>query len=180
MCSARRPPFRALLHLSHCSLHPRPCPCSIPSSAFPRRTRYDPVDGPPLDYPLRGGDKSAPEHREPRDSRVNPFPTDVYYLGNLIREHFIQKRFGFDFIVPLVGDMVLEDPDKRPTIDEVVFRFQGIRTSLSSWKMRSRIVGRGEISVVRAWRACGWSYRTLRYVLTRKPAIPDQTSWKGS
>ena len=51
--------------------------------------RYDPENGPPLDKPLRGGDKSAPEHQD-RVTSCNPFPTDVYYLGNLIREHYIQ------------------------------------------------------------------------------------------
>ena len=40
-----------------------------------------------LDEPLRGGDKSAPEHR--RGERCNPFRTDIFYLGNLVREHFL-------------------------------------------------------------------------------------------
>ena len=40
-----------------------------------------------LDEPLRGGDKSAPEHR--RGGWCNPFQTDIYYLGNLVREHFV-------------------------------------------------------------------------------------------
>lgn len=43
-----------------------------------------------LDEPLRGGDKSAPEHRHRR--RCNPFRTDIYYLGNLVREHFMMAR----------------------------------------------------------------------------------------
>ena len=51
--------------------------------------RYDPANGPPLDKPLRGGDKSAPEHQD-RVTPCNPFPTDVYYLGNLVREYYIQ------------------------------------------------------------------------------------------
>ncbi|KAI0274580.1 hypothetical protein BGY98DRAFT_992703 [Russula aff. rugulosa BPL654] len=40
-----------------------------------------------LDAPLCGGDKSAPEHRH--GGRCNPFRRDIYYLGNLVREHFI-------------------------------------------------------------------------------------------
>ncbi len=50
--------------------------------------RYDPANGSPLDRPLRGGDKSAPEHQD-RVTPCNPFPTDVYYLGNLVRELYI-------------------------------------------------------------------------------------------
>ena len=53
--------------------------------------RYDPANGPPLERPLRGGDKSAPEHRD-MQTACNPFPTDVYYLGNLVREDYIQVR----------------------------------------------------------------------------------------
>lgn len=41
-----------------------------------------------LDVPLRGGDKSAPEHRNV--TRCNPFYTDIYYLGNLVRQKFMK------------------------------------------------------------------------------------------
>jgi hypothetical protein len=41
-----------------------------------------------LDEPLRGGDKSAPEHLLGR--QCNPFQTDIYYLGNLVREYFLK------------------------------------------------------------------------------------------
>jgi hypothetical protein len=51
--------------------------------------QYDPAAGPPLDQPLRGGDKSAPEHQH-GETPCNPFPTDVYYLGNLVREDYIK------------------------------------------------------------------------------------------
>ena len=41
-----------------------------------------------MDEPLRGGDRSAPEHQ--RGWRCNPFQTDIYYLGNLIRDNFMK------------------------------------------------------------------------------------------
>ncbi len=41
-----------------------------------------------LDEPLRGGDRTAPEHS--RGGRCNPFFTDIYYLGNLVREEFVR------------------------------------------------------------------------------------------
>ena len=37
-----------------------------------------------------------------------------------------QKYNGFQFIQPLITDMVQEDPAKRPTMDEVVTRFAEI------------------------------------------------------
>src|SRR6266849_4459527 len=42
------------------------------------------------DEPLCGGDKSAPEHRSKR--RCNPFQTDIYYMGNLVRHEFMEVR----------------------------------------------------------------------------------------
>ena len=53
--------------------------------------RYDPADGPPLEEPLHGGDSTAPEHQDGK-TPCNPFPTDVYYLGNLVRRYYIQVR----------------------------------------------------------------------------------------
>lgn len=44
----------------------------------------------PVRVPITlGGDKSPPEHAEPSGS-CDPFPTDVYYLGNLARKEFLQ------------------------------------------------------------------------------------------
>ena len=70
------------------------CPTRYLLIDFGLSRRYDPANGPPLDLPIRGGDKSAPEH-EDGVTPCNPFPTDVYHLGNLIREDFIQVRAFF-------------------------------------------------------------------------------------
>jgi hypothetical protein len=51
--------------------------------------------------PLRGGDKSAPEHRSRR--RCNPFQTDIYYLGNLVRHEFIEVSPAFEVFVYAIG-----------------------------------------------------------------------------
>ncbi len=152
--------------------------------------QYDPANGPPLEKPLRGGDKSAPEHKD-LQTACDPFPTDVYYLGNLVREQFIQvctphsliivallslidqKYNGFEFIQPLITDMVQEGPAKRPTMDEVVTRFTEIQSKLSTWKLRSRMVRNNEIWPVAAWRALNHWRRTIGYVITRKDAIPE-------
>ncbi|KAI0044708.1 hypothetical protein FA95DRAFT_1623057 [Auriscalpium vulgare] len=133
---------------------------------------YPPELGPPIDIASRGGDKSAPEHVD-TDIPCNPFPTDVYYLGNVIRQNFILEYHGFSFMRPLVDDMVAQDPEKRPQMDEVATRFKAIRASVSWWKRRSRMVRRDE-AILNGWyhSALHW-YRRLGYILTRKPAIPD-------
>jgi hypothetical protein len=50
--------------------------------------RYEP-DTIPLEDPIWGGDKTVPEFQTSDEPR-NPFPTDIYYLGNLIREDFLK------------------------------------------------------------------------------------------
>jgi hypothetical protein len=69
--------------------------------------------------------------------------------------------------------MVQEDPTKRPTMDDVVSRFSEIKSTLSTWKLRSGLVRRNEMWLVTAWRTVGHWYRTLGYVVSRKAAIPD-------
>ena len=53
--------------------------------------RYAPDDDAPLEDIIVGGDKSVPEF-EGTDEPQNPFWTDIYYLGNLIRTDFLQVR----------------------------------------------------------------------------------------
>ena len=43
----------------------------------------------PVSY---GGDKSVPEYRDPTRAVSNPFAIDIYCLGNMIREWFIDVR----------------------------------------------------------------------------------------
>ncbi|TFY55072.1 hypothetical protein EVG20_g9454 [Dentipellis fragilis] len=129
---------------------------------------------PPLVLPVHGVDKTVPENQEDKyDTPCNPFATDIYYLGNLIRESFMQKYYGFGFMKDLVADMVQDDPSKRPEINEVVTRFAKIRESLRSWKLRSRTIPRKEWKIVTLWRYPPHIARTIRFIATRKPAIPD-------
>ncbi|KAJ7179552.1 hypothetical protein C8R46DRAFT_1160102 [Mycena filopes] len=117
-----------------------------------------------------GGDKTVPEFRPMADGEFpighDPFPTDIYYLENMILREFINggplftKLYGFDFMEPLVLDMVVEDPAKRPTIDEV-----GI------WKLRSRVVKAGGFPSLS--RPLKHWYCRIGYILRHVPAIPS-------
>ena len=52
--------------------------------------RYDPEAGPRRELPILGGDKTVPEHQgRLYDVPSDPMPTDVYFVGNLIREYFL-------------------------------------------------------------------------------------------
>jgi hypothetical protein len=84
-----------------------------------------------------------------------------------------QKYQGFEFMEPLIADMVQDDPTRRPKVDEVVTRFLEIKDKLSGWKRRSRMVRKDEIWPLAVWRSFGHWYRTIGYALGRKAAIPD-------
>jgi len=56
--------------------------------------RYEPGIDAPLEPVILGGDKFVPEFKDPESSQ-NPFPTDVFCAGNMIRQHFIEARYSF-------------------------------------------------------------------------------------
>lgn len=53
--------------------------------------KYDANNTSPLEDPIMGGDKTVPEFQESTEP-CNPFPTDIYCLGNMIREFFLEVR----------------------------------------------------------------------------------------
>lgn len=44
----------------------------------------------PIALPIFGGDRTVPEFQTNPCGVYNPFPTDVYYIGNMIREDFLK------------------------------------------------------------------------------------------
>ena len=50
--------------------------------------RHEPDDRSPKEYPILGGDKTVPEFKKSVEP-CDPYPTDVYYIGNMVREDFI-------------------------------------------------------------------------------------------
>jgi len=138
-----------------------------------------------LDLPPQG--KSAPENRLSR--WCNPFRADIYFLGNLVRVHFMkvnlfglvcfvayltfQEYNGFGFMEGLVDSMMLEYPGTQPRIEEIIEEFSRIRGSLSADKLRSPITPRNDPSIISAFRYTSQAIRTIRYTISEKPAIPD-------
>lgn len=58
---------------------------------------YDPDKGETTDTPLIGGDKTVPEYQNNDDQPHEVYPTDVYYIGNMVRESFLQVRIPLMF-----------------------------------------------------------------------------------
>ncbi|KAI0709581.1 kinase-like domain-containing protein [Cerioporus squamosus] len=139
--------------------------------------RYSPDDPNPLEVPIFGGDKSVPEFQKDPYAPANPFRTDVYYMGNLIREDFLQVYKNLTFMLPLVARMVQDEPEKRPTMDVVVSEFKTLASKLGSFQLRSRLVERRDGALTNFFKTVHHtSFRTIPHVLTRRPARPTPKS----
>lgn len=57
---------------------------------FGRSQKFDSNGDPPLVLPIPGGDKSVPEYYKMPLEPCDPFATDVYYIGNFVRESFTE------------------------------------------------------------------------------------------
>ena len=75
---------------------------------------------------------------------------------------------------PLIADMVQDEAAKRPTMDEVVTRFNTIMKSLSHFCLRSRLAERYEDHWLLAStiRGIAHIYRTTIHVCTFRSPIP--------
>ncbi|KAJ3512557.1 hypothetical protein NLJ89_g3446 [Agrocybe chaxingu] len=127
-----------------------------------------------------GGDKSVPEFFTGIPFH-DPYATDVYCAGNLIRCEFTEGHpipewgrgyRGLDFLKPLVSDMVQDDPFKRPTMKEVVRRYNELIGGLSPWTLRSRIVLRETGFFTNIFHAIKHWICRIKYIIWRISAIP--------
>ncbi|KAH9035414.1 hypothetical protein EDB84DRAFT_1269482 [Lactarius hengduanensis] len=128
-----------------------------------------------MDEPLPGGDESAPEHQSGRRP-CNPFHTDIYYIGNFVRNEFMENCSGFEFMEDLVASMTQDDPTERPLIEDVLQEFSRIRVALSKRKLRSAITSKNAPKGLGIIRQIWQSVRNLRYIVYRQPAISEPDS----
>jgi len=87
-----------------------------------------------MDGQLRGRNGSAPEHE--LGGPCNPFRTDIYNVGFLVREKFLDKFQGFGPMRDLVEEMTFPEPWGRPLIEQVVNTFAPIRQLLGADGLR--------------------------------------------
>ncbi|KIK54378.1 hypothetical protein GYMLUDRAFT_232052 [Collybiopsis luxurians FD-317 M1] len=141
---------------------------------------YEPSKPRPLTYAIRSGGTEPPETQKPCD----PFATDVFLLGTMVRLHILDGRprfhdygmLGFEFLRQLVNDMTQDDPSKRPSMDEVMLRFSSIVRSLSWYKLRSRAVKREETLFLRPFRGLSHLFWTCEMIIKRRTSIPISSS----
>ena len=73
---------------------------------------------------------------------------------------------------PLVADMVQDDPAKRPSIDEVVTRFNAMRKKMGTIKLRSRVARREDGFSLFCYFA--HVFTSIKYTLQGIPPIPTR------
>ncbi|KAF8490412.1 hypothetical protein JB92DRAFT_3085197 [Gautieria morchelliformis] len=139
--------------------------------------RYDPKAGPALELPIRGNDKTVPEFQgDGYDQASDPFATDVYYIGNEIKTRFLQGTVNFNFMSSLIADMTANDPAKRPSMGQVVDRFDTMLHSLTTSQLRARLMEPEELEP-NSW-LLRWIlniphfFRQVKYVLCMIPPVP--------
>ena len=72
----------------------------------------------------------------------------------------------------LVDAMTDENPAKRPTIEEVIEKFDEIRSSLSKVKLRSPIIPKKDPTIFTVFRHARQLTRSLLYATQQIPAVP--------
>ncbi|PIL35985.1 hypothetical protein GSI_01645 [Ganoderma sinense ZZ0214-1] len=135
--------------------------------------KFEENDTNPTALPILSADRTIPEYQEDNTSARNPFPTDVYLLGNVIRKDFLEKYSNLAFMEPLIETMVSGDPTSRSTMPEVVERFRTVLANLSRWQLRARLVLSEDDGLDNALKDLHYLYfRLIPRFLLRIPPMP--------
>ncbi|KAL5513763.1 hypothetical protein ACEPAH_4164 [Sanghuangporus vaninii] len=65
---------------------------------------------------IDGQDDEVPELSE--SVPYNPFQTDIFIIGNLVRKEFLKKYTNLNFLEPLVEDLIDQNPRERSKASE--------------------------------------------------------------
>lgn len=144
---------------------------------------FDNSDEPHLIEPVLSGDRTAPELQGDKEFQpTDPFPTDVYYIGNTIREVFFGRDElfsgyrGMGFMKSLISDMTQKDPSKRPTMAEAEARMKKIAAGMTQLRLRSPAVSRREFFLFSIFRGFGRWKRSWKQWRQGVPALRELSS----
>ncbi|CAL1711872.1 unnamed protein product [Somion occarium] len=101
----------------------------------------------PLVIGTKGRDKEPPEMSDTHP--YNPFPLDIFVLGNVYLKEFVQKYHGLEFLGTLITAMVQPQPERRPTAMSALQIFQDIRSGVPDSTLRWRLRPREESTPAR-------------------------------
>jgi len=69
----------------------------------------------------------------------DPFPVDVFTLGNVFKQKLLQEYTNLSFLEPLISAMIKKNPKERPTISEAITMFDRIVATLRPYQLRWRL-----------------------------------------
>ncbi|KLO13855.1 hypothetical protein SCHPADRAFT_889747 [Schizopora paradoxa] len=85
-----------------------------------------------------GADQDIPEMSD--IDEYDPFPADVFLLGNVFKKYFIPMYKNIDFLSPLANAMTAEKPEDRPTAADAQKQLQTLISSLGFFTLRHRLI----------------------------------------
>jgi len=83
-----------------------------------------------------GQDKTVPELTS---FKYDPFPVDIYIMGNVYKNELLSKYRGLLFLVPLVNRMTSTEPTDRPSAVEALELFQSCQKRVFSLNLYRRL-----------------------------------------
>ncbi|KAF9226736.1 hypothetical protein BS17DRAFT_696424 [Gyrodon lividus] len=92
---------------------------------------------------------NAPEFNY--DRPYDAFKLDIFLLGDVYKETFLEQFDDVQFLHPLIAQMTAPDPVDRPTARELLDIWTGIRSSLTTQQLRQRLRDRNETIGIRVW-----------------------------
>ncbi|KAI0363711.1 hypothetical protein BV20DRAFT_1039768 [Pilatotrama ljubarskyi] len=103
-------------------------------------TRFSPDDTSRKVLGVDGLEETVPELSN--EVPYDPFKTDVYIVGKLFRQVFLEKFSNVEMIAPLVASMTAIDPGARPEAADALQNWKSIRRKSSalqkSWRVKPR------------------------------------------
>ncbi|EIW62127.1 uncharacterized protein TRAVEDRAFT_27493 [Trametes versicolor FP-101664 SS1] len=112
-------------------------------------TRFSPDDPSKLVVGTKGLETTVPELSA--TVPYDPFKTDIYILGALFRQEFLDKYSNVGMLAPLIASMTVKDPAARPDA----------AAALEAWRLMRKQTAAGH----RQWRAKGRDESLLGSVL---------------
>jgi hypothetical protein len=97
--------------------------------------------------------------------------TGTYFVHVTQRQTQDNPIYGLQFLTPLLQDMTRLKGNRRPTMEEIVARYDGILDMQTSWSLRSRVVYEGDKPPSIQRRIHHWG-KQISFILQGLSALP--------
>ncbi|KAI0751223.1 kinase-like domain-containing protein [Daedaleopsis nitida] len=110
-----------------------------------------------------GLDRDVPELSN--DVPYDPFKVDIFVLGNLFRQHLLERYTNVNVLAPLIEEMVRTEPTQRPTAQQALRHFRDIRQEVwtvhSLWRPHRADESLAVQAVLDTLTLCSVAYRSM-------------------